>query len=118
MDTEVMLCQFRDELEAALGGNFEEVFVYSSGSGEETDLGALVVLKEAGRHQRATIHKITYQLMWDRDFKPMLYLNIIEHKRYMMLLESGSEHLNRILQNAKRLGTKAEEKEGQSARAH
>ena len=114
-DVENLVQQFRDELGLALGGNLEQVILYGSRArGDEdpdSDLDVLVVVRDYGRSERETIHRIAYQLMWDREFQPLISLNIIDLEHYLLLRAAGSSYLGNILREGKPLwpigGTKA-----------
>lgn len=98
---------FGDELGKALGSNLEQVILYGSRArGDEdpdSDLDVLVVLRNAGRSDREEIHRIAYQLMWDREFQPLISLNIIDREHYLLLREADSSYLGNILREGKPL---------------
>lgn len=114
-DIQDLLQRFRDELGLALGDNLDQVILYGSRArGDEepdSDLDVLIVLRDSDRSERETIHRIAYQLMWDRGFEPLISLNIIDHEHYLLLREAGSSYLGNILLEGKPLwpigGTKA-----------
>jgi uncharacterized protein len=114
-DIEDLLQLLRDKLEMALGSNLERVILYGSRArgDEETDsdLDVLVVVRDSSRSESEKIHRIAYQLMWDREFHPLISLNIIDHEHYLLLSEAGSSYLGNILREGKSLwpisGTKA-----------
>lgn len=114
-DVQDLLQHFRDELGFALGGNLEQVILYGSRArGDEepdSDLDVLVVVRDLGKGEKETIHRIAYQLMWDRGFEPLISLNIIDREHYLLLKEAGSSYLRNILHEGKPLwpisGTKA-----------
>jgi uncharacterized protein len=106
-DVESLVQQFRDELGLALGRNLEQVILYGSRArGDEepdSDLDVLVVVGDSGSSEREMIHRIAYQIMWDREFQPLISLNIIDHEHYLLLSEAGSSYLGNILREGKSL---------------
>jgi len=106
-DVTDLLQQFRDELGLALGSNLDQVILYGSRArGDEepdSDADVLVVLQVSSRSVTDTIHQIAYQLMWDREFQPLISLNIIDREHYMLLREAGSSYLGNILREGKPL---------------
>jgi uncharacterized protein len=114
-DIEDLLQLFRDKLEMALQRNLEQVILYGSRArGDEepdSDLDLLVVVRDSSQIESEKIHRIAYQLMWDRGFQPLISLNIIDHAHYQLLREAGSSYLGNILREGKSLwpisGTKA-----------
>jgi uncharacterized protein len=100
-ETEDLLEKFRDELGLVLGSNLDQVILYGSRArGDEapdSDLDVLVVLRESGQSAREIIHRVAYQLMWDREFQPLISLNIIDREHYQLLREAGSSYLGNIL---------------------
>jgi len=108
-DMENLLQQFREELGVAMGSNLEQVILYGSRArGDEepdSDLDILVVLRDLNSGNREEIHRIAYQLMWDREFQPLISLNIIDRVHYLLLREAGSSYLGNILREGKPLWT-------------
>lgn len=106
----------RDGFEAALGSNLERVILYGSRArGDEkpdSDLDVLIVLHQSSKDESDTIHRITYQLMWDREFHPLISLNIIDSEHYRLLQDSGSSYLGNILREGKPLWPQKETKVG------
>jgi uncharacterized protein len=106
-DVADLLQQFRDELGLALGSNLNQVILYGSRArGDETpdsDADILVILRDSNPIVIETIHRIAYQLMWDREFQPLISLNIIDHEHYLLLREAGSSYLGNILREGKPL---------------
>ena len=106
-DTEIMLNSFRDELGAVLGGNLEQIILYGSQCrGDETpdsDLDILIVLGDASQGWRDKVHQIAYRLMWHREFRPLISLNIIDREYYQLLRDAGSSYLGNILREGKPL---------------
>jgi uncharacterized protein len=102
-----LLQQFRDELGIALGSNLDQVIMYGSRArGDEepdSDLDILVVLRDSSHNNGEEIHRIAYHLMWDREFQPLISLNIIDHEHYLLLREAGSSYLGNILREGKSL---------------
>jgi uncharacterized protein len=114
-DIEDLLQLFRDKLGMALGSNLEQVILYGSRArGDEepdSDLDVLVVVGDSSPGEREMIHRIAYQIMRDREFQPLISLNIIDHEHHLLLSEAGSSDLGNILREGKSLwpisGTKA-----------
>ena len=114
-DIEDLLQLFRDKLGMALGRNLEQVILYGSRArgdeGPDSDLDVLIVVRNSGSSEREMIHRIAYQIMWDREFKPLISLNIIDREHYLLLSKAGSSYLGNILREGKSLwpiiGTKA-----------
>ena len=100
-EIEDLVEKFRDELASALGSNLEHLILYGSRArGDEepdSDLDLLVVLRESSHNANEAIHGIAYKLMWDRDFRPLISVNIIDREHYQLLREAGSTYLNNIL---------------------
>ena len=100
-DVEELVQRFRNELGIALGRNLEQVILYGSRArGDEepdSDLDILVVLRDSSQGDREEIHRIAYRLMWDREFHPLITLNIIDHEHYLLLSEAESSYLGNIL---------------------
>jgi predicted nucleotidyltransferase len=106
-DIEDLLQLFRDKLEMALQSNLEQVILYGSrarGNEEpDSDLDVLVVVRDSSRSESDKIHRIAYQLMWDREFQPLISLNIIDREHYLLLREEGSSYLSNILREGRPL---------------
>jgi predicted nucleotidyltransferase len=106
-DIEDMLRLLRDKLGVALGRNLDRVILYGSRArGDESpdsDLDVLVVVGDSGSSERGVIHRIAYQIMWDREFLPVIFLNIIDREHYLLLSEAGSSYLGNILREGKSL---------------
>jgi predicted nucleotidyltransferase len=109
-----LLHQFRDELERTLGSNLEGLILYGSRArGDEmpeSDADVLVVLRDASHGARETVHQIAYRLMWDREFRPLIALNIVDHEYYLMLHEENSSYINNIQREGKPLWPASEMK--------
>jgi predicted nucleotidyltransferase len=90
-----------------LGSNLEQAILYGSRArGDEepdSDLDILVVLRDSNQRDREEIHRIAYNLMWDREFRLLLSLNIIDREHYLLLSEAGSSYLGNILREGKSL---------------
>jgi uncharacterized protein len=90
-----------------MGSNLDQVIMYGSRArGDEepdSDLDILVVLGNSSRGDQEEIHRIAYQLMWDREFQPLISLNIIDREHYLLLREAGSTYLENILREGKPL---------------
>jgi uncharacterized protein len=114
-DVEELVQKFRNEIGIALGSNLERVILYGSRArgdeAQDSDLDILVVLRDLSSADGAEIHRIAYSLMWDREFHPLISLNIIDHEHYLLLSEAGSSYLGNILREGIPLwpitGTKA-----------
>lgn len=106
-DIEDMLRLLRDKLGVALGHNLEQVILYGSrargDAAPDSDLDVLVVVEDSGSSVREMIHRIAYQIMWDREFLPLISLNIIDREHYLILREAGSSYLGNILREGKSL---------------
>jgi predicted nucleotidyltransferase len=106
-DVDDLIHLLRDELKAALGSNLERVILYGSRArGDEnpdSDLDVLIVLRNLAKDESDRIHRIAYQLMWDRGFHPLISLNIIDNEHYRLLRDSGSSYLGNILREGKSL---------------
>ena len=106
-DIEDLLQLLRDKLGMALGRNLEQVILYGSRArgdeGPDSDLDVLVVVGDSGSSEREKIHRIAYQIMWDREFQPLISLNIIDHDYYLLLRDAGSSYLGNILREGKSL---------------
>ncbi|MBN2321897.1 MAG: nucleotidyltransferase domain-containing protein [Acidobacteria bacterium] len=113
-NVEDLVQEFRDELESSVGSNLEQVILYGSRArGDEdpdSDLDVLVVLRDSSQSERETIHRIAYRLMWDREFQPLISLNIIDREHYLLLKEAGSSYLGNILREGKPLWPTSETK--------
>jgi len=109
-----LLHQFRDELEKALGSNLEQLVLYGSRArGDEmpdSDADVLVVLRDASHRVREMVHQIAYRLMWDREFRPLIALNIVDHEYYLMLREANSSYIKNIQREGKPLWPASEMK--------
>ena len=106
----------REELEAALGSNLERVILYGSrvrgDENPDSDLDVLIVLSNLAKDESDKIHRIVYQLMWDREFHPLISLNIIDSEHYRLLWDSGSSYLGNVLREGKSLWPLKETKAG------
>jgi predicted nucleotidyltransferase len=106
-DIEDLLQLLRDKLGMAFGSNLEQVILYGSRArgdeGPDSDLDVLVVVRDSSQSESEKIHCIAYQLMWDREFQPLISLNIIDHEHYLLLSEAGSSYLGNILREGKSL---------------
>ena len=113
-DVADLLQSFRDELGAALAGNLERIILYGSRArGDEapdSDVDVLVVLTDAGKSIKEKVHRIAYKLMWDREFQPLISLNIIDREYYLLLREADSSYLANILSEGERLWPASETK--------
>ncbi len=113
-DVADLLQSFRDELGAALGSNLERIILYGSRArGDEapdSDVDVLVVLTDAGKNIKEKVHRIAYKLMWDREFQPLISLNIIDCEYYLLLQEASSSYLANILSEGERLWPASETK--------
>ena len=111
-----MVNLLRDELEAALGSNLERVILYGSRArGDEdpdSDLDVLIVVHNLAKDESDKIHRIAYQIMWDREFHPLISMNIINNDHYRLLRDSGSSYLGNILREGKFLWPLKETKVG------
>ena len=109
-----LLLRFRDELGRALGSNLEQMVLYGSQArGDETpesDVDVLVVLRDARPADREKIHQIAYRLMWDREFQPLITLNIIDGEYFHLLKEADSTYLRNIQSEGKPLWPASETK--------
>ena len=109
-----LLRLFRDELGRALGSNLEEIILYGSQArGDEmpdSDVDVLVVLGTASNRDREKVHQIAYRLMWDREFQPLIALNIIDREYYLLLREARSSYLRIIQREGKQLWPASETK--------
>jgi predicted nucleotidyltransferase len=106
----------RDELEVALGGNLERVILYGSRvRGDEdpdSELDVLIVLNNLAKDESDRIHRISYKLMWDREFHPLISMNLVNSEHYRLLRDSGSSYLGNILRECKFLWPLKETKAG------
>ncbi len=95
-----LLDQLRDDLHGALGNNLERVTLYGSQArGDalpDSDVDVLVVLRQADEAILETVHRIAYQLMWERDFRYVLALNIIDSGHYRLLRDKRSSYLYNV----------------------
>ncbi len=95
-----LLLRFRDELGSVLGSNLEQIVLYGSHArGDETpesDVDVLVVLRDASPGDREKIHQIAYRLMWDREFQPLITLNIIDGEYFRLLKQADATYLRNI----------------------
>ena len=109
-----LLLQFRDEVGSVLGSNLEQIVLYGSQArGDEepdSDVDVLVVLRDASPGDRKKIHQIAYRLMWDREFQPLITLNIIDGEYYLLLKEADSTYLKNIQSEGKPLWQAGETK--------
>jgi predicted nucleotidyltransferase len=100
-----LLRRFRDELNEKLGSNLEQLILYGSRArGDEmpdSDADVVVVLKDASNEVREKVHQIAYRLMWDSGFEPLIALNIVDHKYYLMLRDADSSYINNIQREGK-----------------
>lgn len=110
-----LLLLLRDRLGEALGGNLEHIVLYGSRArGDEnpdSDLDVLVVLADANNDSRKRVHQIAYQLMWDREFQPLISLNIIDRAYYQLLCDSGSSYITNIQREGQSLWLEGETKQ-------
>jgi len=113
-DMEGMLSLLQNMLIKALGSNLELLVLYGSRArGDEepdSDMDLLVVLKNVNQGDREKIHRIAYNLMWEREFQPLISLNIIDREHYTLLSEAGSSYLGNILREGKPLWLASETK--------
>ncbi len=95
-----LLTQLRDALHRALGDNLARVMLYGSqargDAASDSDVDVLIVLRRAGDSDRETVHRLAYRLMWDRDFRHVLALNIIDADHYAMLRDKRSSYLGNV----------------------
>ena len=95
-----LLNQLRDDLHSALGDNLERVTLYGSQArGDalpDSDVDVLVVLRQADEAIQETVHRIAYRLMWERDFRYVLALNIIDSGHYRLLRDKRSSYLHNV----------------------
>ena len=102
-----LLGELRDELRRELGDNLMRVTLYGSQArGDalpDSDVDVLVVLRRAGDLDRETAHRIAYRLMWRRDFRQVLALNIIDAGHYALLQDKHSSYLSSVESEGKLL---------------
>ena len=95
-----LLNQLRDDLHNTLGDNLERVTLYGSQArGDalpDSDVDVLVVLRQADEATQETVHRIAYRLMWERDFRYVLALNIIDMGHYHLLRDKRSSYLHNV----------------------
>jgi len=95
-----LLTQLRDELRVTLGDNLERVTLYGSQARGDavpgSDVDVLVVLRRADDAVQETVHSIAYRLMWERDFRHILALNIIDLGHYRLLRDKQSSYLRNV----------------------
>jgi predicted nucleotidyltransferase len=95
-----LLAQLRDELHSALGDNLERVTLYGSqargDAWPDSDVDVLIVLRQTDKSAQETTHRIAYRLMWERDFRYVLALNIIDLGHYRLLKDKQSSYLRNV----------------------
>jgi UTP:GlnB (protein PII) uridylyltransferase len=95
-----LLVSLRHELHSALGDNLERAILYGShargDARPDSDVDVLVVLRRTDEVVQETVHRIAYRLMWERDFRYLLALNIMDAGHYSLLRDHQSSYLRHV----------------------
>ncbi len=58
-------------------------------SAEDSDLDVLVLVDEKTHEVEQRLEDITYQVMWDHDFNPIISLKVFEFVKYLDAINRG-----------------------------
>lgn len=65
-------------------------------SAEDSDLDVLVLVDEKTREVEQRLEDITYKIMWDHDFKPIISLKVFEFAKFHDAINRGFSFYKRI----------------------
>ena len=88
-----MLAETIEALHAALGENLRLVTLYGSyaraAAGPDSDVDLLVVLRSASPSDEDLVSRVTYDVMWDNDFRFLLSALVLDENEYHRIIAEG-----------------------------
>lgn len=89
----LIIAEFKKRLTASLAEHIKRLIVFGSKargeSREDSDLDIVVLIDNKTSEMEKSLEDITYQVMWDYDFKPIISLKVFAESDYNTALKKG-----------------------------